>query len=385
MRCAIVHYWLLGMRGGEKVVEALCRLLPQADIFTLFYDPDRVSPLIRSHRVQASFLDPFRRCHRSLLPLMPMALEHFDLRGYDLVISSESGPAKGILTSSNTRHICYCHSPMRYLWDLYPAYLHEWTRSRLKRSIIAPLANYLRLWDFACAARVDDFIANSQNVQRRIWKAYRRTSEIIYPPVDIEGFYYEPAEDYYLIVSELVAYKRIADAVRCFSATKRKLKIVGGGPEYAFLKSIAASTIEFCGRVTDVQLRELYARCRAVILPGEEDFGIVPVEAIASGKPVIALARGGVLESVTEQNPCAGFFYTDTGEECLAAAITRFERREARLSPTAIRALASKFSEKRFHDEMSEVLFGQESTFETQLAPSAIQLHHRTRYGRQHH
>jgi glycosyltransferase involved in cell wall biosynthesis len=385
MRCAIVHYWLLGMRGGEKVVEALCRLLPQADIFTLFYDPDRVSPLIRSHRVQTSFLNPIRRYHRSLLPLMPMALEHFDLRGYDLVISSESGPAKGILTSSNTRHICYCHSPMRYLWDLYPAYLHEWTRSRLKRCMIAPLANYLRLWDFASAARVDEFIANSQNVQRRIWKAYRRTSEIIYPPVDIEGFYYEPAEDYYLIVSELVAYKRIADAVRCFSATKRNLKIVGDGPEYAFLKSIAASTIEFCGRVPNIQLRELYARCRAVILPGEEDFGIVPVEAIASGKPVIALGRGGVLESVTEQNPCAGFFYTDTGEESLAAAIARFERQEARLSPTGIRALASRFSERRFHDEMSETLFGQEGTFKAQLAPSPIQLRHHTRYGRQHH
>jgi glycosyltransferase involved in cell wall biosynthesis len=370
MRCAIVHYWLLGMRGGEKVLEALCRLLPEADIFTLFYDPDRVSPIIRSHRVHASFLSPFRRYYRSLLPLTPIALEHFDLRGYDLVISSESGPAKGVITSSDTRHICYCHSPMRYLWDLYPAYLHEWTRSRLKRSIIAPLANYLRLWDFACASRVDEFIANSQNVQRRIWKAYRRTSEIIYPPVDVDGFYYEPADDYYLIVSELVAYKRIADAVRCFSATRRKLKIVGGGPEYIFLKSIAGSTIEFCGRATDIQLRELYARCRAVILPGEEDFGIVPVEAIASGKPVIALGRGGVLESVTEQNPCAGFFYPHPGEKFLTEAIARFESQEARLSPTAIRALASRFSESRFQDEMSKLLFCRESTFGVQAPPS---------------
>src|SRR5438270_7998453 len=149
MRCAIVHYWLLGMRGGEKVVEALCRLLPDADIFTLFYDPASVSPLIRAHHVKASFLNPLRRCYRSLLPLMPVALECLDLREYDLVISSESGPAKGVITSSQARHICYCHSPMRYLWDLYPAYLHEWTRSSVKRALIAPLASYLRVWDYA--------------------------------------------------------------------------------------------------------------------------------------------------------------------------------------------------------------------------------------------
>src|SRR5712692_7100910 len=219
MRVAIVHYWLLTMRGGEAVVEALCRLLPEADLFTLFYEPARISPAIRSHHVRASFLNPLRRHYRSLLPLMPMALEHFDLRGYDLVISSESGPAKGVLVPSSARHICYCHTPMRYLWDLYPAYLHEWTQSRWKRAAMAPVANYLRLWDYASAARVDEFIANSRNVQRRIWKTYRRTSHVIYPPVAVETFYTKPAEDYYLIVSELVAYKRLDTAVHLFSKT----------------------------------------------------------------------------------------------------------------------------------------------------------------------
>ncbi len=355
-RCAIVHYWLLGMRGGEKVVEALCRLFPQADIFTLFYEPERVSALIRCHRVTASFLNPFRRYHRSLLGLMPVALEHFDLRGYDLVISSESGPAKGVITSSNARHICYCHSPMRYLWDLYPAYLHEWTPSRLKRSLIAPLASYLRVWDYASSARVDEFIANSGNVQRRIWKAYRRTSEIIYPPVAVESFYSEPADDYYLIVSELVAYKRIADAVRCFSETKRPLKIVGGGPEYVSLKIMAGPTIEFCGRVSDSELRELYARCRAVLLPGEEDFGIVPVEAMASGKPIIALGKGGVLETVPQEHPRAGFFYAEPGKDSLASAIESFERVEGSLSTAAIRGLAARFSEERFQREMRRII-----------------------------
>src|SRR5439155_120889 len=186
MRVAIVHYRLLNQRGGEAVLEALCRLLPDADLFTLFYDPERVSPAIRSRRITASFLNPLRRYYRKLLPLMPIALEHFDLRGYDLVISSESGPAKGVLVPSGARHICYCHTPMRYLWDLYPAYLHEWTPSAWKRAMMAPVANYLRLWDYASAARVDDFIANSRNVNRRIWRCYRRESQAIYPPVAVE-------------------------------------------------------------------------------------------------------------------------------------------------------------------------------------------------------
>src|SRR6266404_189181 len=233
MRAAIIHYWLLNMRGGEKVVEALLRLLPEADVFTLFYDSERVSEAIRARRVTASFLNPLRRSYRTLLPLMPMALESFDLRGYDLVISSESGPAKGVLAPSTARHVCYCHTPMRYLWDLYPAYAREWTPSAWKRALLAPLANYLRIWDFATAARVDEFVANSQNVQRRIWRCYRRESEVIYPPVPVETFFWRDPLDYYLVVSELVPYKRIETVVRLFSRTGRKVRIVGEGPEYS--------------------------------------------------------------------------------------------------------------------------------------------------------
>jgi glycosyltransferase involved in cell wall biosynthesis len=357
MRTAIVHYWLLGMRGGEKVVEALCRLFPDADLFTLFYEPDNVSPLIRSHKVKASFLNPLRRHYRSLLPLMPVALEYLDLREYDLVISSESGPAKGIITSASTRHLCYCHSPMRYLWDLYPAYLHEWTTSRTKRALIAPLSNYLRLWDYASAARVDDFVANSFNVQRRIWKNYRRTSDVVYPPVAVETFHNRAAEDYYLVVSELVSYKRIGDAIRCFSRMRRKLKIVGNGPEFSALEQMAGPAVEFCGRVSDPELRDLYARCRALVMPGEEDFGIVAVEAIASGKPVIALGRGGVLESVPEDHPRAGFFYDHPGDTFLELAVERFEREELSVSPLALRKAAARFSEERFAAQMTKLLF----------------------------
>ena len=177
MRVAIVHYWLLGMRGGESVVESLCRMLPEADIFTLFYDPSRVSETIRSHRVTASYLNPLRRHYRALLPFMPSALESFDLRGYDLVISSESGPAKGVITPAATRHVCYCHTPMRYLWELYPAYLNEWTHSGIKRLLMRPMARNLRLWDFASAARVDRLrrqqrecaAANLEDVSQRIY------------------------------------------------------------------------------------------------------------------------------------------------------------------------------------------------------------------------
>jgi glycosyltransferase involved in cell wall biosynthesis len=350
MRVAIVHYWLLNRRGGEAVLEALCRMFPDADLFTLFYDPERVSPAIRARRVTASFLNPLRRHYRSLLPLMPLALESFDLRGYDLVISSESGPAKGVLVPSGARHICYCHTPMRYLWDLYPAYLYEWTGSRLKRLAMAPLANYLRLWDYSTAARVDRFVANSENVRRRILRCYRREADVVYPPVPVETFYWKPPEDYFLIVSELAPYKRIDVAVRLFAKTGRKLRIVGQGPELERLKALARPNVEFLGRVSAPDLQELYARCRAFLMPGEEDFGITAVEALASGKAVIALGRGGVLESATR----GGFFFDEPGEADLAAAIGRFERSEPK--PEELQACAARFSEAEFVSGMSAIV-----------------------------
>jgi len=353
MRPAIVHYWLLNRRGGEKVLDSLCRLLPDADVFTLFCDPAALSPELRRHRITASFLNPARRWYRSLLPLMPMALESFDLRGYDLVISSESGPAKGVIASSSARHVCYCHTPMRYLWDLYPAYRHEWTPQWWKRAAMPPLSNYLRLWDFASAARVDRFIANSENVRARIWKTYRREADVIYPPVDVKSFEWKPAEDYFLIVSELVPYKRVDTAVRWFSRTGRRLRIAGGGPEFNRLRKMAGPSVELLGRVGDADLRDLYARCRALVLPGEEDFGIAPVEALASGKPVIALGRGGALESVPE---FGGVFYEEPSEESLAAAVQRFEELEPLVRAEELQAWARRFSEEEFTHRMMAVL-----------------------------
>jgi glycosyltransferase involved in cell wall biosynthesis len=294
-----------------------------------------------------------RRSYRSLLPLMPMALENFDLRGYDLVISSESGPAKGVITPSATQHLCYCHTPMRYLWDLYPAYRKEWTASRWKRAAMTPLTNYLRLWDYASAARVDQFIANSENVRGRIWKTYRRESTVVHPPVAVESFRWEPTEDYYLIVSELVGYKRIDAAVQVFSRTGRRLRVAGDGPEYRSLRALAGSQVEFLGRVSDADLRDLYARCRAFVMPGEEDFGMTAVEALASGKPVIALGRGGALESVPE---FGGVFYEDATDEALAAAVERFEAVERNIRPAELQAWARRFSEGEFTRKMSAII-----------------------------
>jgi glycosyltransferase involved in cell wall biosynthesis len=342
------------MRGGEKVLEALCDLVPDADIFTLFYDPDKVSERIRSRNINASFLNPLKRFHRHVLPLMPTALEQFDLRGYDLVISNESGPAKGVITSSNTRHICYCHTPMRYLWDLYPAYAKEWAGSTLKRMLLAPLATALRVWDYSTAARVDEFVASSENARKRIWKTYRRNAGLIYPPVAIQNFRWEPAEDYFLIVSALVPYKRIDYAVRLFSRTGRRLVIVGDGPEFRRLQQQAAANVEFRGRVSDDEVRRLLSRCRAFLLPGEEDFGISAVEALASGKPVIALGRGGVLDSVPEG--VAGVFYQEASDAHLEEAIKRFEVRERSMSHLDIQRTATRFSEERFAEEMSALI-----------------------------
>lgn len=356
MRVALVHYWLLNQRGGEKVLDALCRLLPQADVFTLFCDPATLSEEVRRHRIVTSFLNPWRRWHRKLLPLMPMALESLDLRGYDLVVSSESGPAKGVILPANTRHVCYCHTPMRYLWDLYSEFRNEYVTSPFERALMTTFANYLRLWDFASAARVDHFIANSDNVRRRIWKTYRRESEVIHPPVDVESFYWKRASDYFLIVSELVPYKRVDVAVRLFTRAARRLVIAGSGPEYRKLKSLAGPQIKFVGRVPDDQLRELYASCRALLLPGEEDFGMTPIEALASGKPVIALGCGGVLESVPLEDPIGGVLYEAADMAHLEAALWEFERIEASVSPPALQRYARRFSAKGFYHKMAQAL-----------------------------
>jgi glycosyltransferase involved in cell wall biosynthesis len=253
--------------------------------------------------------------------------------------------------------VCYCHTPMRYLWELYPAYLNEWTTSFWKRAIMRPVARNLRLWDFASAARVDDFVANSENVRRRIWKTYRREAFVVHPPVAVETFCHRPAEDYFLAVSELVPYKQLDYAVRSFARNGRRLRIVGDGPEYKRLKQQASRQIEFCGRVPDAELRELYARCRGFLQPGEEDFGIATVEALASGKPVIALARGGALETVP--GDLGGVLYSEASEVGLSRALVEFDGLEADIRAETLQAWAAQFSESAFQEKMRRILAGE--------------------------
>ncbi|PZR92938.1 MAG: glycosyl transferase [Hyphomicrobiales bacterium] len=356
MRVAIVHYWLVSMRGGEKVLESLCRLFPEADIFTHVYDPEAVSKTIRRHRISTTFINslPFaRRCYKQYLPLMPIALEQIDLRGYDLVISSESGPAKGIIPSAGAVHICYCHSPMRYIWSMFHDYRER--AGFLTKLVMPPLAHYLRSWDAVASMRVDCFIANSQTVAARISKYYRREAIVIYPPVDVDMFDSVPVtevEDYYLMAGELVAYKRPDLAVDAFNASGRRLVVIGGGQMLTAIRKMAGPTVTVLGSQPFEVLRHHYARCRALIFPGEEDFGIVPVEVMASGRPVIAYGRGGVTETVTDG--VAGLFFEEQSPAAIEQVIRKFER--MRFDSAAIKAQAAKFHVDKFMSEFVSVL-----------------------------
>ena len=353
MRVAIVHYWLVGMRGGEKVLEELCLLYPQADIFTHVFDPARTSEVIKRHRIKTTYISrlPFaRKLYQKYLPLMPSALEEIDLTSYDLVISSESGPAKGVIVHPNAVHICYCHSPMRYLWDQYHTYRGNagWI-TRLFMSLTMPM---LRAWDVASSAHVDRFIANSTFVSRRIAKVYRRDSTVISPPVDLSAFSIapNPTRDFYLAAGQLVPYKRVDLAVEACTRLGRRLVIVGTGSDMSRLKALAGPTIEFRGWASDEELQSLYANCRALLFPGEEDFGIVPLEAMASGRPVIAYASGGAIDTVIDgQN---GIFFKHQTADELLDAMQRFEDREADFDPQAIRRYAQKFDRDVFRKRL---------------------------------
>ena len=356
MRVAIVHYWLVSMRGGEKVVEALCDMYPEADIFTLVYDENRVSEKIKRHKVTSSFLQKIPgavKHYQSLLPLMPFALESLDLSGYDLIISSESGPAKGIIAPPHSTHVCYCHSPMRYIWDHYHSYrANAGLASRMLLPWMAPL---LRSWDVSTSMRVDRFVANSHHVRARIGKYYGRSATVIYPPVAVDD-YAPSAEtgDFYLCAGQLVSYKRVDLAVRAFTKMGRNLVVIGEGKELAALKAIAGPTITFLGRAPFPVLKEKLARCKALIFPGEEDFGIIPVETMASGRPVIAFGSGGALETVVPG--LSGVLFHEQTPEAIIDAVHAFEAEAAAFDPAAIREHAARFSTRNFKLGMELVI-----------------------------
>ena len=356
MKIAIIHYWFIAQRGGEKVVEELRNLYPDADIYSHVVDQDTLPQCVATRKIFTSFIDnlPFsKRWYKHYLPLMPLALEQFDLRGYDLVISSESGPAKGVLTSPETLHICYCHTPMRYVWDMYHDYMSN--SGRIKRFFMALLLHYLRIWDRLSADRVDHFVANSANVAWRIAKHYRRDADVVYPPVAVDDFFVsEQQDDFYLLVGQLVGYKRADLAVKAFTLSGKRLIIIGEGEETRFLRQIAGNNVEFLGRQPFEVLRDHYSRCQALVFPGEEDFGIVPLEAMASGRPVIAFGKGGALETVVDGK--TGIFFHEQTEDALLEAVERFEGMKSHFHPTQIRAHACGFGPERFRSEMARII-----------------------------
>lgn len=359
MRVALVHDWLTGMRGGEKVLEQLCRLFPQAEIFTLVHVSGRESPVIARHPIHTAFtqrLPGVARHYRSYLPLFPLAIRQVDLRGFDFVLSCSHCVAKSVIAPRGVRHLCYCLTPMRYAWDQFDAYFGPERVGRLASAALRPVMGALARWDRRTSTRAHRYVAISQYVAARIARYYNRQSSVIYPPVDTT--YFTPdasaARGPLLVVSALVPYKRVDTAIAAARAAGLPLDIIGDGPERARLEQLAggARGIRLLGRQPDAVVRDAYRSATAVLLPGEEDFGIVPVEAQACGRPVVALGRGGACETVRHGE--TGLLVEDESVEALTGALREVTTRT--WDAQRIRTHAEQFGEARFLDEMRRVV-----------------------------
>ncbi len=354
MRVALVHDYLNQYGGAERVLEAFCEIWPSAPVYTLIYDKKRTGYAFEGRRIRTSFLQkiPFIKAHhRPFLMLMPLAIESLDFSKYDVVISDSASFAKGVITRSGTLHICYCHTPTRYAWDDSHKYIKEFGYPGFIKRIIPVFMNYLRIWDSVAAKRPDKFIANSHFVAKRIKKYYGEESQVITPPVKSEIFYVSPELDnFFLMVARFLPYKRLDMAIEAFNQLGWRLKIVGDGPEFSRLEAMAGPTIEFLGLVSDEKLRDLYARCQAFIFPQEEDFGITAIEAMASGRPVIAYKAGGALEIVCEGE--SGLFFNEQTADSLIGALKQF--RSENFDPQRIRQSAMKFDKEIFKEKIKE-------------------------------
>jgi len=355
LNVAIVHDWLTGARGGERVLEVLCELFPSATIFTLLHIPGTVSKRIEAMRIRTSFVQhlPFLKSHyRAYLPLFPKAIERLDLSGFELVISVSHCVAKGALPAPGACSICICLTPIRYAWDMADTYFPK--NKPLKRLAVMPFIRRLREWDRRTADRVHHYVAISNFVAKRIEQFYGRESDVIYPPVDCSRFAPRPDEigDYYLIVSAFAPYKRIDLAIEAFRGLDARLKIVGKGQESRRLASIAPSNVEFIGSASDGEVAELLAKCRALIFCGVEDFGIVPLESLASGRPVIAYGRGGALETITDGE--TGVFFPEQTPQSRAKAIRRSE--SMTFHPATLRASAERFDTGIFKQNIADYI-----------------------------
>ncbi len=372
MKIAVVHDWLTGMRGGEKVLSAILEIYPESDLFTLLHNRGSVSEFIENRNIFTSFIDrlPFKeKRYRNYLPLFPTAIELFDFKQYELIISTSHCVAKGIRTPPNALHVSYIHSPMRYVWDMYEDYFGSDKLGFFSRKLIPLFANYLRIWDVTSSNRVDSFIANSGHVAKRIKKYYNRDAVIIHPPVDTDIFNLsKTTDDYFLVISALVPYKRIDLAVDAFNNTDARLIIIGEGPELKKLQKMAGANIEFLNWLPHDQLFNYYSNCKALIFPGEEDFGIVPVEAQSCGKPVVAFARGGALETVIGYsdkniNKASGVFFNDQTVESLQEAIDKCNNTSWDIE--YIHTHAQKFSKTNFKLKFKKFVDEQISGFFT--------------------
>jgi glycosyltransferase involved in cell wall biosynthesis len=376
VKVALVHDWLTGMRGGERCLEVFCEIFPQADLFTLVHQSGAVSPTIERVSIHTSWLQLLPRSttyYRHLLPLFPLAIRQFRLTGYDLVLSSSHAVAKGVDRDGSPMHVCYCFTPMRYIWDQSHVYFPQNRFSPVSWALLQALFRYLRTWDVKTSRSVDEFVAISDHVAAKIRAYYNRTALVIPPPVDC-GFF-TPASSppphgtsFYLIVSALVPYKRIDIAIQAFNRLQLPLVVIGAGPERAKLERSASSAITFLGWQPDAVVREYYRRCEALIFPGEEDFGIAPVEAQACGKPVIAFGKGGILETVIPINGSAsietpprsptGVFFYEANVEALCDVVSSCRHHIAAFDPVAIRQNALRFDRPEFKARISSFLAG---------------------------
>jgi len=368
-RVALVHDWLTGMRGGEKCLEALCELFPEATLFTLLYRRGHLSPLIERMDIRTSWIQRipgWQRIYRHLLPLYPRAIESFDLAGYDLVISSSHCVAKGARAAPDATHLCYCYTPMRYAWDQYEHYFGPGRLAWWNRRLIPPLIGRMREWDVATAGRPHRYAAISRHVAARIKGAYGRDAAVLYPPVDLAPLRLgDGAGGYYLMVNAFAPYKRVDLAVEAFNRLGRELRIIGTGQDEARLRRLAEPNVRFLGWTSPEELHEAYAGCRAFVFAAEEDFGITPVEAQGCGRPVIALGKGGARETVVPHPgfpaPGAwpattniasamptGVLYPEQTTESLVEAVRFFEAHERDFDPAAIRAAVQRFDRPRY-------------------------------------
>ncbi|MBF0276769.1 MAG: glycosyltransferase [SAR324 cluster bacterium] len=352
-KIALVHDWLNGMRGGEKCLEVFCEIFPKADLYTLFHEPGKVSSTIESMRIIPSFVQrlPFVfKKYRHYLPLFPTAIEQFNLSNYDLILSSSHCVAKGIRHNGKPYHVSYIHTPMRYMWGLFDTYFGKGRTSWGLRTAAKTMRPYLQNWDFHSSDRVHHFICNSYNVQQRILKIYNRKSEVIHPPVDLSRFHAGTGKkNYYLMIGAFAPNKRVDLAIEAFNILKIPLKIVGSGQDEAYCKRIAQAHIEFLGNVDDERIAQLYQEAKAFVFPGEDDFGITPLEAQACGTPVIAFGKGGALETVTEET---GIFFHEPTVTALQNAVEQMETGKHQISSEACVDHARKFGRDRYKQQI---------------------------------